>query len=160
MGAWENKFQISQNEILRMKFYLYFHNAYMKFEIYSIDTGHLPYWPSVDWELRSLHCLVRSVIPSQIVPFVVRSFHSFSVKLDVWVHFFGFLAQRIRYTHEYHPCFCSWLNCRTILLFCGMILLRTIWPWNKVTGFLDWYTTKYHPVAVDMFSDTWLVLVY
>ena len=24
-----------------------------------------------------------------------------------------------------------WLNCRTILLFCGTILFGTIWPWNK-----------------------------
>lgn len=112
------------------------------------------------WLRVTVTSLPGQIIPSQILPFVVRSFHSFSVKLDVWVHFFGFLAQRIRYTHKYRPCFSSWLNCRTILLFCGMILLRTIWPWNKVTGFLDWYTTKYHPVAVDMFCDTWLVLVY
>ena len=52
------------------------------------------------WLRVTVTSLPGQIIPSQIIPFIVRSLHSFSVKLDVWVHFFGFLAQRKWCTHE------------------------------------------------------------
>ena len=101
----------------------------------------------------SLHCVVRS-FRARSFHFIVRSFHSFSVKLDVkytflasWLKGWG-IHMSNALVSAYDSKFS--LYCGTILLFCGMIWLGTIWPWNKVNGYLDWFTTKYRPVVVNM----------
>ena len=158
--------KIISNFILHMKFYLCFHNACEIWNIFYIlltrDTCHIGQVLTEGY-IRSLHCVVRS-FQAKSFHFIVRSFHSFGVKRELLSTLFWLLGSKDKVYTWVTPLFqlmtLSSHYCGTILLFCGMIWLGTIWPWNKVTGYLDWYTTKYRPVVVDMLADTWLMSAY
>ena len=75
--------------------------------------------------------------------FMVRSFHSLSVKLDVKrAFFFWLLAQRTRYTHAWVTPLCL-LVAKRLVKSSDYIVQRygTIWPCNEETG----YRGRLHP---------------
>ena len=88
--------------------------------------------------LVSGHFARRSIRPMTVRPdFLVRSFHSFSVKLDVKRAFFFWLMVKERgILMSSTLVFARGLKtCEKFWLYCGTMWLWTIWPWNEVTGY-------------------------